>query len=48
MSQKYAESMAMQPAVSYTTYATSSRGGTDDITTFTQFEEENILSETHN
>ena len=32
--------------MSYTPYATSSRGGTGDIITFTLFEKEDLLSET--
>ena len=38
----------MSPSVTYTPYATSSRGGTGNIITFTQFEEENIPTKTHN
>ena len=38
--------MDMQPAVSYITYDTSSREKTGYITTFTQFEEGNLLSNT--
>ena len=38
--------MALSPVVSYITCATSSRGKTGDIITFTQFEEGNLLSET--
>ena len=34
--------------MSYTPCATYSRGETGDIITFAQFEEENVLSETHN
>ena len=34
--------------MSYTPYATSSRGETGDIITFTQFEEGNLLSDTQN
>ena len=45
-SQPCAEAMAMRQAVSYIPYATSSREKTRDITTFTQFEEGNLLSET--
>ena len=37
-SQQYAEDMAMRPAVSYITYATFSRGESDYIFTFSQFE----------
>ena len=36
--------MAMRQVVTYTPYATSSKEKTDDIITFTQFEEGNILS----
>ena len=46
MSQPYAESMSVRPAVSYIPYATSSRGETGDIITFAQFEEGGLLSET--
>ena len=46
MSQQYSEATAMTMAVSYIPYATSSRGKTDNTITFTQFEEENLLSET--
>ena len=38
----------MRPAVTYTPYATSSKEQTGDVITFTQFEEENILTETRN
>ena len=48
MSQTYSEAMAMRPTVTYTLYATSSKGKTGDIITFTQFEEEDILYETRN
>ena len=40
--------MAMRPSVTYTHCDTSSRDKTGNIITFTQFEEGNILSETHN
>ena len=40
--------MAMCPAVTYTPYATSLREQTSDEITFAQFEEGNILTETHN
>ena len=46
--QPYAEAMAMRTAVSYTTYATSSREQTGDLIIFAQFEEGNLLSETQN
>ena len=39
--------MVMRPYMSYTYYATSLREQTGDIITFTQFEEGNLLSETH-
>ena len=48
MSQTYSEAMAMRPAVTYTSYGTSSREKTGDIITFAQFEEGNILTETRN
>ena len=38
----------MRPAVTYTPYVTSSKEQTDDVITFTQFEEGNILTETRN
>ena len=38
----------MCPAVTYTPYATSSKEQTGDVITFTQFEEGNLLTETHN
>ena len=41
-SRPYSEAMAMCPAVTYTLYATSLKEKTDDVITFTQFEEENI------
>ena len=37
--------MSMHLDVTYTPYATSSRGGTGDIITFTQFEKGGLLSE---
>ena len=40
--------MAMRPALMYTPYATSSKEQTDDVTTFAQFEEGDLLSETRN
>ena len=40
--------MAMRTFVTYTICATSSRGGTIDVSTFVQFEEGGILSETRN
>ena len=36
----------MRPAVTYTSYATSSKEQTGDVITFAQFEEVNILTET--
>ena len=48
MSQPYSEAMAMRPFVTYKPCATSSREQTGDIITFTQFEEGNLLSKTHN
>ena len=38
----------MRPAVTYTPYGTSSREQTDDIIMFTHFEEERLLTKTHN
>ena len=38
----------MRPAVTYTLYATSSKEQTEDVITFTNFVEENILTETRN
>ena len=38
----------MRPAVTYTPYAMSSKEQTGDVITFAQFEEGNLLSETHN
>ena len=38
----------MRPAVTYTSYATSSKEQTGDVITFTQFEEGNLLTETRN
>ena len=40
--------MAMLLAVLYIPYATSQQKQTSDIITLTHFEEENLLSETHN
>ena len=48
MPQHYSEAMEMRPAVTYTPYATSSREQNGDVTTFVQFEEGNILTETRN
>ena len=47
-SRPYSEAIAMRPAVTYTPYATSSKEQTDDIITFAQFKEGNILTETCN
>ena len=47
-SQPYAEVMTMRPSISYIPCATSSKEQTDNIITFTQFEEGNLVSETHN
>ena len=47
-SRPYSEAMAMRPAVTYTPYAKSLKEQTGDVITFTQFEEENILTETRN
>ena len=44
----YSEAMAMHPAITYTSCATSSRKQTADIIMFAQFEEGNILIETGN
>ena len=44
----YSEAMAVRPSVTYTPCATYLRGGTGDVITFEQFEEVNLLSETHN
>ena len=40
--------MVIHPEVTYTLYATSSKEKTGDVITFAQFEEGNILTETHN
>ena len=47
-SQTYSEAMTMSPAVTYTSYATSLREKTDDVITFAQFVEGNLLTETRN
>ena len=47
MSQLYVEAMAMQPPVSYKPYATSSKEKIDNMIMFTQFEEGNLLSKSH-
>ena len=44
----YSEALAMRPEVMYTSCATSSREKTGDIITFAHFEEDNILTKTHN
>ena len=46
-SQPYAEAMAIILIISYIPYAASSKEKTGNITTFTQFEEGNLLSETY-
>ena len=48
MSRPYSEAMAMRPSVTYNPYATSSKEKTGNVTTFTQLEEGNILTETRN
>ena len=48
MSQPYSEAMAMRPSGTYTPCAKSPREQFGNITTFTQFEEWNIWSETYN
>ena len=47
-SQPYSEAISMRPEVTYTPYAMSSKEQTGDVITFTQFEEGNILTKTHN
>ena len=47
MQRPYVKTMAMCLAVSYIRNATSSKEKTDDIITFTQFEEGKLLYETH-
>ena len=47
-SRPYSEAMVMRPALTCTPYATSSKEETDDVITFTQFEEGNIITETRN
>ena len=42
MSQPYAEAMSMRPSVSYIPCDKSSKEQTDNMITFTQFEEENL------
>ena len=44
MSRSYLEAMAMRPAVTYTSYATSLKEQTGDVITFAQFEEGDILT----
>ena len=48
MSRPYSEVMVMRPEVTYTPYATSLKEQTGDVITFAQFEEGDILTETHN
>ena len=48
MSRLYAEVMAMRPTVTYTPYAISSKEQTGNVITFSQFEEGNLITETHN
>ena len=47
-SQHYSEAMLICLAVTYTTYATSSREQTGNIITFAQSEEVDIITETRN
>ena len=47
-SQPHSEAMAMRPAVTYTTCATSLREQTGNIITFAQFEQGNILTKIFN
>ena len=47
-SRPYSKAMVMRLAVTYTLYATSSKEQTDNVITFAQFDEENILTETSN
>ena len=47
-SRPYAEAMAMLPTVTYTPYATSSKEKTGNVIKFAQFEEGDLLTETHN
>ena len=47
-SQPYSEAMVMSSFVTYIPCATSSRGKTGNIITFTHFEEGNILTKTSN
>ena len=47
-SRPYAEAMEMNPEVTYTSYATSSKEQTGDVITFAQFEEGNILTKNRN
>ena len=47
-SRPYLEAMAMRPEMTYTPYATSSKGKNSDVITFAQFEEGNLLTETCN
>ena len=47
-SRPYLEAMAMRPAVTYTSYAMSSKEQTGDVITFAYFKERNLLTETRN
>ena len=47
-SRPYSEAMDMRSSVTYTPCATSPMEQTGNIITFTQFEEGNVLYETHN
>ena len=47
-SRPYVEEMATRPTVTYTSYATSSKEQTGNVITFTQFEEENLITENRN
>ena len=48
LSRPYTEAMVMCPTVMYTPYATSSKEQTVDVISIAQFEEGNLLTETHN
>ena len=48
MSRPYSEAMSMRLEVTYTPHATSLKEQTGDVITFAQFEEGNMLTETHN
>ena len=47
-SRTYFEATAMRPTAKYTPYATYSKEKIDDVITFAQFEEGNLLTETRN